>query len=446
MSAVLKHGEARHVDAVVVGAGLGGLSTALRLQQLGLSVLVLDKSDRVGGLCGTVEHGGLPRVIACNDFGKGVLKDLADMGVSHPFERTRTRIVHRGQAYSLPPDMSTLGKLSTRLPSIWRYLKGMRQARQSGFQPIASLERLMAHSQIDARTADLLMLPAYLMGVSPDRFRLDALDDEFQHGYGYTHPVTPSGGPQALADAMAHQFRRRGGEIMLGCEFLHVSTDEAQGKQAWTTRGPIRCELLVSTLPAAQADDGMCEPGLPISMLWLTVSTAYRFPAGIHTHVHYPPGIRQWFGDIYDGRLPDEFAFHVFSSDVPHPKDRFTANVYFYLPKGQEEDPYIQDQAQHYIFSQLEGLLPGLRQHILASHMVSPAVFKARHGFEARVTPLITRVGTPKPGNYCAVTDTYFAGAAAYPPGDHAGAAIRSSRHVAQLVARQYSRRHIEAA
>ncbi|MBN1636762.1 MAG: NAD(P)/FAD-dependent oxidoreductase [Deltaproteobacteria bacterium] len=45
-------------DAIIIGAGLGGLSSGALLAHQGLKVLVLEQSDRIGGCCSTFERNG----------------------------------------------------------------------------------------------------------------------------------------------------------------------------------------------------------------------------------------------------------------------------------------------------------------------------------------------------------------------------------------------------
>ncbi|PZS10289.1 MAG: phytoene desaturase, partial [Chloroflexi bacterium] len=45
-------------SAVVVGAGLGGLATAIRLRHAGWDVTVLEKNNCVGGRCNVLREDG----------------------------------------------------------------------------------------------------------------------------------------------------------------------------------------------------------------------------------------------------------------------------------------------------------------------------------------------------------------------------------------------------
>lgn len=428
---------AASAQAVVIGAGLGGLSTAIRLRKLGMAVTLVERLDRVGGLCGTTEYDGLQYVIACNDFGRGLKKDLAELGIDHDFEATSTRVLMDGQAYTLPPNLPSLLRLLPEAGSILRYVRGLHRAREVRYAGLGFLDQLMDDCSIKGPIGDLLMLPAYLMGVSPDRFRIDALNDEFTHKYGYSNPIAPAGGPQKLADAFRHRFEQLGGTLRLGCKVLGVESHGLR-KCVRTTQGDLRADIVVTTQVKAGHYPPQLELGLPLSMLWLQFDARFALPRGVHTHVYYPRGIRQWFREIYGGRLPAEFGFHFFCSDLGNQGGLRTANVYFYLPRGRETDPAIQGAARNFVLSRLDALLPGITTSLRGCHLVTPDDFERRHGLLPRVTPVITPAGFAKPHNYSQEDDLYYAGAHAYPPGEHAGSAVRSSASVASLVARHF--------
>src|SRR4029077_6252147 len=48
----------RHMRIVVIGCGLGGLSTAIRLRALGHDVTVIDKQDQPGGIAQVYRQDG----------------------------------------------------------------------------------------------------------------------------------------------------------------------------------------------------------------------------------------------------------------------------------------------------------------------------------------------------------------------------------------------------
>ena len=420
-------------DAIIIGAGLGGLATGIRLRQAGLSVLVVERLERAGGLCGTVVEDGHEYVIACNDFGSGIRKDMHELGVEFEFEEARTRIWHGGRRYCLPPDVRTILQLIPHAPAILRHVRGQRSARARRYQGSPYLADHLDRMGISGSSADLLMLPAYLMGVSPDRFRLDALDHEFQFKYGYSRPVTPVGGPQRLSDALVERFRQLGGELRLGTDFLSSRKTGDRGHRVDTMQGTWKARHLVTTISSSQEDESF-EAGLPISMLWLRLSENFELAKGVHTHVYYPPGISDWFCSIYDGVLPEDFGFHFFCSDLGVRSGSRTANVYFYAPKGLEDERRVQEQMTEHVLRNIDKLIPGIGDAIQSCRFVSPSMFMERHRFLPRVTPRIVPAGTPDNMNYDPETDVYLAGASSFPPGDHAGAAIRSSAHVASII------------
>jgi phytoene dehydrogenase-like protein len=421
-------------DAIIVGAGLGGLSSALHLQKAGLRVALLEQQQRVGGLCGTHWHQGREYVIACNDFGTAMPKWLRNVGVDLPFSKYSTRICYGKRYFSLPPDLPSILQLLPHAADLWRYIRGQQAAQRDNYERYQTLADLVDHSVRNAMVADLLKIPGYLMGVSPNQLRLDALKHEFEFGYGYTQPTTPQAGPQALADAMADKIRAKG-NIMLDTRFIGVVTADDGLKQIQTSRGEMLCRYLVSAVANESDYPENFARGLPLSMFWLAVDKSFNYPSGIHTCIHYPPNISDWFGSLEQGILPADFGFHVFKSQLGSASDCYTMNLYFYLPHG-EASPKTETlkQAEQYLFSNLERMLPGISAAIRERHFVSPDQFTAIHGMSSRVLPVITPAGYPKPDNYHVASDTYRAGASYYPPGDHASAAMLSGRLVAEKI------------
>lgn len=427
-------------DAVVAGAGLGGLSTALHLLRRGFTVAVVEQAERVGGLCGTQWIDGREYVIACNDFGAAMPRWLEEMGVKIRFEPYRTCIFHEGRRFHVPPKLPDLMRLLPHAVDVLRYVRALKAARRNNYINDRTLAELVGNSVRNAMVADLLKLPAYLMGVSPEQLRVDALNDEVEFGYGYFQPMVPEGGPQALVNQLAAKIREHG-TIMLATRYLGFRAGINGEKLVHTSRGPLRCRYLVEAIATDAPYPGEFPSGLPLSMYCLALSPRFRYPPGVHTYVYYPKGISDWFQAIEQGELPAAFGFHVFNSHLVSPEGEYTMNLYFYLPRGIDApDAKMRRRVEEYLFYRLEVMLPGIGAAIRDRHFLSPRDFQQRHAMSSRVLPVITSTGYAKPGNYCQESDTYRAGAAFYPPGDHGGAAVLSGRFVADLIDQARSR------
>jgi oxygen-dependent protoporphyrinogen oxidase len=107
--------------AVVIGAGITGLACAFRLRQLGIRVLVLEASDKAGGVISTVRRNGFlfeggPQ---CPRFPKPVWTLIRELGLKDEFiagdPRAKRYILRNGKLQGAP--FSAGGLLTTSLVS-----------------------------------------------------------------------------------------------------------------------------------------------------------------------------------------------------------------------------------------------------------------------------------------------------------------------------------------
>lgn len=88
---------AEHYDVIIVGAGIGGLSLAHRLQRSGLRVLVLEAESEVGGWARSVRHGGFLCELGPNStFARpGMLELVSELGLSDDLLRAAPKSAKR---------------------------------------------------------------------------------------------------------------------------------------------------------------------------------------------------------------------------------------------------------------------------------------------------------------------------------------------------------------
>ena len=96
------------VDIAVIGAGISGLAAAYRAHQAGLSVTVLEASQRLGGWLQSVEQDGFLMELGPNSFpsSSGALLDLAEaVGLSPEVASPKAKkryIYHQGRLQAVP--------------------------------------------------------------------------------------------------------------------------------------------------------------------------------------------------------------------------------------------------------------------------------------------------------------------------------------------------------
>lgn len=424
-------------DVVVIGAGLAGLTAGLRLQQDGLKVLILERREVAGGLCGTQVLDGYEFVIACNDFGLGLQRELSALGVSVGFKKVRTRFCLERETYEVP---LTLGKLLSLLRHAGDVVRLFRALKN----PVVSeryefLEPLVDGCVRSPDFGDFVNSLAYAFSRSPADLRIEELKVSFskEYAYGYEQSIIPEGGPGVLIQKMVERFEALGGELMLRTACTGVAPQGAL-KAVSTPGGEYLARYVITSEGRWGLYPADAKPGLDVGMFHLAVKKSLPFPKDVHTLTWFPPGVSGWLGSLDAGKLPEAFGFHLFASDLPPRPDDYSISLYLPMPRGMDEfSPEQLQRVERYVLEKGERLLPGLGAALLYKRFVSPKQYREIHGLSSNPVPAFMRAPFKKPDIYDPQRDMYYVGNSVHPPGEHAGGAVLSGRLAAEAVLRR---------
>jgi phytoene dehydrogenase-like protein len=238
----------RHYDAVVVGAGIGGLICAILLQRAGLSVLLVEQHYMTGGYCSTFRRGGFTFDAATHFYPllgnsrtiSGGL--LAKLGVRTQWIKMDP-VDHfhfpDGTDFTVPADIDQYFlRLAERFPAetaaLDAFFQLARRAYTLGLLRFfrncdgRGLDRLLPLTvkQVldrffqDRRLKLLLCADCSHWGAPPSRvsFVFDAM---LRLAY-FLGNYYPRGGSQAFADELAFQFEQAGGDILMRTRAIRI--------------------------------------------------------------------------------------------------------------------------------------------------------------------------------------------------------------------------------
>ncbi len=219
-------------DVIIIGAGIGGLTTGAYLAQVGLKTLIIERHQKVGGYCGSfncngyrfdeavhyINHmrpGGLLRKI-CDEL--GVSNILPVIGID-----PSDRILMPGLEISMYRNWKrTVEELSNifhedrdALRSFFLLVNNFCFSELYVKYKDFTFQSLLDRSFKDNRLKTALGLCATTLGLHPQELSALAALAYFKGSIldGGYHPV---GGAQAFADAFKSRFQQFGGMLLLG--------------------------------------------------------------------------------------------------------------------------------------------------------------------------------------------------------------------------------------
>ncbi|GAC1339429.1 MAG: phytoene desaturase [Candidatus Dormibacteria bacterium] len=351
--------------AVVIGAGLGGLSVALRLQRMGYATTVLEKNARAGGRCNVLEQDGFrfdtgPTLLLMRDVLERLFHETGHV-LEDELELVRMKPNYRihfadGASLLISPDVQVMRDELERFESgagdqfvrfladagykyrvsrerfVERNFTSWRQFLSPGNLPrffdTGALRRLGPHLARyfrDPRLQIAFSFQSMYLGIAPrDAPAVYSLlpYTELTEGIWY-----PMGGMYAIVEALVRVLERDGGEVRCNSEVTHIETagDHARGVMLGDgSRLPAELVVCNADLPWSYdnlLDDAVRTPYSPARlerlrygssalMLYLGVKGAPK--ELLHHNVYIGANITKNFDSIFKHpAIPEDPALYV---------------------------------------------------------------------------------------------------------------------------------------
>jgi len=259
-------------DAVVIGAGIGGLIAANLLAEEGASVLLVEQHYAVGGCCSTFRRRGYTFDAASHFY--PLLGDsrtisgklLAKLGVEtewvkmDPVDQFH---LPNGSCFAVPADFDTyLAQLKRDFPEevealdrffalvrklyllgVLYYFRGTSTNRLNPYINMTLREALDRHFQSE-RLKLILSADVPHWGTPPRRVSF-VFDSMLRWSY-FLGNYYPQGGSQRFADELAQRFQQRGGDIMLKTMVRRIVVRNKAATGVTLEIGPKRCRSRVN--------------------------------------------------------------------------------------------------------------------------------------------------------------------------------------------------------
>ena len=268
-------------DVIIIGAGMGGLSSAAWLTHMGMKVLVLEQNMQVGGCCSSYKREGFnftpaASIITGTTKKNGVFERLINrLGITIPFiplnqgyhvhlpdfdyylysggEHARDQLIEQlmrifpHEAQGIKAFFSKLGKLYAEMEYATFFGTGPRdiarillKCRTLLFNMGKGILPFVDDFVKDPKLKTVLSINSTCCNLPPSRMSVLGIAGLLLEG-GLSNPHV-TGGAIAVPEAFAQYIHSKGGDVVLGTQVEKIVTDNGTATGVRATKSPLAQE------------------------------------------------------------------------------------------------------------------------------------------------------------------------------------------------------------
>jgi phytoene dehydrogenase-like protein len=449
-------------DAVIIGAGLGGLSAGAFLAKAGKRVLVLEKTGHIGGRCRTIQLMGHNFDIGADYFGSKLLKTFRELGKDKEVKPVNFKVLSEigGKTMATPPGLHTLGELKGTGMSMGETAgfgyRLFRRLALGSYKKYSNNYELASFIATNKELREILNIGAFFSGNEPENMPAYWFNLIFGGTYGYDRPFYPEGGASRLPEILADVIREHGGGIVYNTSPQRIILEDGRVSGVLVDGRAIVSPVVVSgigintTVHSLTGKEhfpqgflntlGYYKEGLAMASIFTVLRRGIGIKKGTHVYARFTHDMRGMFRVLKEGRFPDA-SMAVFSCPdavIDPGTEHLAGTVKFLLPKGGAERVAIEAEAEKVLMG-MDAVVPGFHSGIVEKKIYTHRDYVENFGFASMVSPVAESVNYEKFGPEMPVKGLYCAGSTVLPNGGCAGSSVESGRICAKAVLKNIS-------
>jgi prolycopene isomerase len=430
---------AKKYDAIVVGAGIGGLATALMLSHRGKKTLLLEKHRFLGGRLSSFDRRGFHvdlgvHLISRSD--KGPTGDvLRRVGIPDPVKyiKVRPRSSYQGQVRTFPHDLKDMvpEKDFTGLMNFLGEIRFMPDEKMKEYDDVVLESYLsrytqepLVHAWVESVSGIYTGCP--LSTASTGEFMRCLKWEAETRASGY-----PDGGCSAISNAYGDGIRKFGGEIKLRAEVQKIDVERGSVKGVMVGDKLYQSDIVVSNADIKNTVLNLVDPSyFPADYVKYVKGLQYTGGGAMVVRIALKKKLTDimmlghiatfdradYAKKLMSGVIPEELNLMVvvpsnFSNKIAPEGKQLVCVVSGGIGTGAPKE--MKEALAEAIIHSTETIIPGLRQHTMWTNIMTPddlANMLGEEGAGIGIAQMVGQVGDKRPKIKTPIEGLYIVG------------------------------------